>query len=266
MRRDLNIAVIGRGTIGAEVARLIGAGTLARCRLVAIVSRSGGQDGGAAAGEIAQVSDMDGLLAHKPDLVVEAAGVEAFGQFAPACLHAGIDVLAISLAAMADREVEAKVEQALAAGQSRLLLASGSIGALDALSAAREGGLDEVSVIQRKPPHALMDEEAARKIAGPTVMEQSIARRVALAYPKNANVVAAVALAGIGFDRTRVTVIADPAVTRNGAEVHANGRFGELKLVMANKPSPDNPRTAMLPAMSLMAALRRQVEGIVLPA
>ncbi|MFK8251801.1 aspartate dehydrogenase domain-containing protein [Ancylobacter terrae] len=85
-------------------------------------------------------------------------------------------------------------------------------------------------------------------------------------FPRNSNVAAAVALAGIGFDATTVEVIADPSETRNVIEVHAAGRFGELHLVMRNQPSPVHPRTAMIPPMSVLAALRRRQAACVVPA
>lgn len=212
------------------------------------------------------MTSLGAALALCPDIVVEAAGVEAYSAYVPVCLADGFDVMAISIAAMARVDTETEVRRALATGSARLLLASGATGALDALSAAREGGLDRVSVVQRKPAAALLEAARARTLDGPLVVKQSSAREAALAFPQNSNIVAAAALAGIGMDETRVTVIADPAAIKNSVELEASGKFGELKLVMANFTNPSNPRTALIPAMSIIAALRRRVSSIVLPA
>ena len=93
----------------------------------------------------------------------------------------------------------------------------------------------------------------------------SMAERVA---PEGtvSNVAAAAALAGLGFDETRVTVIADPAVSKNSVELVAEGRFGNFRLVIENQPSPTNPKTSMTPAMSVLAALRRRCARIRIPA
>ena len=151
-------------------------------------------------------------------------------------------------------------------GSGALSFASGALGGLDALTAAREGGLTRVEVIQRKPPAALMDADAARKLTAQQVVKQSSAREVALALPQNSNVAAAAAIAGLGFDQTQVTVIADPAVDKNSVELKAEGRFGNFRLVIENHPSPTNPKTSMTPAMSVLAALRRRIAKVRIPA
>ena len=74
-------------------------------------------------------------------------------------------------------------------------------------------------------------------------------------FPESANVVAAVSLAGLGFDRTEMIVIADPAATRNVHVVTAEGAFGTLKLEVQDVPSEANPKTARLAAMSAYRTL-----------
>ena len=69
------------------------------------------------------------------------------------------------------------------------------------------------------------------------------------------NVVAAVSLAGLGPDRTRIRIYADPGVTRNRHTVTAEGAFGRLRIEIENVPS-ENPRTGKLSYLSTVAYLR----------
>ncbi len=258
----LRVALIGAGAMGADIALALNQRVIPGARLVAVLTRSASvRDDGAAA-----VTTLAALLALQPDVIVECAGADAFAAHVPGALAAGVDVIAVSMAAMARFEVEAAIDAIDAAQAGSLFFASGAVGGLDALSAAREGGLTRVDVIQRKPPAALLDAAQAAALTEPRIVKRASAREVALALPQNSNVAAAAAIAGLGFDATQVTVIADPAVSRNTVELEAQGRFGSFRMVIENHPSPANPKTSMTPAMSVLAALRRRTSRIRIPA
>lgn len=261
----LRVALIGAGAMGADIALALNQRVIPGARLVAVLTRSATvrADGAAA------VTTLAALLALQPDVIVECAGADAFAAHVPAALAAGVDVIAVSMAAMARLEVEAAIDAISAIGKGQggsLFFASGAVGGLDALSAAREGGLTRVDVIQRKPPAALLDAAQAAALTEARIVKRASAREVALALPQNSNVAAAAAIAGLGFDATQVTVIADPAVSRNTVELEAQGRFGSFRMVIENHPSPANPKTSMTPAMSVLAALRRRTSRIRIPA
>ncbi|MBL4628031.1 MAG: aspartate dehydrogenase, partial [Roseicyclus sp.] len=144
---------------------------------------------------------------------------------------------------------------------------SGAIGALDALRAARVGGLDRETYTGRKPPagwrgspaEVALDLDA---VTSPSTHFRGSARDAALHYPKNANVAAAVALAGAGFDTTQVTLIADPQAPGNIHEITAEGRFGHLHFQITGNSLPDNPRSSALAAMSGVAAILQATSPI----
>ena len=261
MASTKRIIFIGDGAIGRPAAHRIARGDIPGAELLGVVVRKQGQDRPSG---IRYFTDIDEALALGPDLVVEAAGGEAFRRYAPHCISRGIDFLAVSVAAMADPEVEKGVRSAISSGNGRLYIASGATGALEALSAGREAGLETVTLTQRKPLRAFPG--AVLSTEEDTVMSSGTARDAAMAFPKNANISAAIALAGLGFDETSVTVIADPRVDANIAELFACGAFGELRLSMRNTPSELNPSTARLASLSVIAAIRRSIAPIVVPA
>ncbi|MBV9169196.1 MAG: aspartate dehydrogenase, partial [Chloroflexi bacterium] len=194
----------------------------------------------------------------RPDVVVEVAGHAALACHGPAVLRAGVDLILLSIGALADPSVEAALCESAHAGHARLEVASGAIGALDAIASAAVGGLDSVTHTTRKPAKALLDEAAARGLEQPLEVFRGSAREGALKFPENINVAAAVAFAGLGLDKTEVCVVADPTLERNTHEVVARGSFGELRFSIAGVPTQENRRTGRLVAMSVVHALRRR--------
>ena len=213
---------------------------------------------------VAKVADLPGDL----DLVVDCAGHAALQTLGPDILRNGTDLVTVSIGALAEPAVAGSLEEAASEGGARLHLASGAIGALDCLRAARIGELQSVTYVGRKPPRGWRGSPAETRLdldnltEGAATHFSGSARNAAIEYPKNANVAAAVALAGIGFDDTDVELIADPAITENIHEVRATGDFGRFTFEIRGRSLPDNPRSSALAAMSVVAKLDQASQPI----
>src|SRR5699024_9685320 len=81
-------------------------------------------------------------------------------------------------------------------------------------------------------------------------------------FPKNVNVALLLSIAGIGVDKTEVTVIADPNIQENTHEVKAEGTFGNMRIQIENKPMPNNPKTSYLAALSIISTLQHKESSI----
>lgn len=210
---------------------------------------------------------VEALIAAKPDLVVECATHAAVREAVPPLLAAGIDVVIASIGALGDPAARAAVEAAARRGGARATTVPGAIGGLDALGAAALAGLDSVAYVGRKPPAAWAGTPAEQAVDLAGLSEAAVfydgdAGAAARDYPKNANVTAAVALAGLGFERTRVRLIADPAASGNSHEIEARGAFGALRIVLDNAALPANPRTSWLAALSVERTVRRHFSAL----
>lgn len=254
----MQIAIIGQGAIGGYVRAHLPDGVIEVARIV--------RRGNESAGDPPRINTVGDLPAGV-DLVVDCGGHAALAMHGPAALARGIDVLTVSLGALADQALYDQLQDAARTGGAKLQLASGAIGGLDALRAACIGPMQSVTYKGRKPPAGWLGSPAADALdldalTEPATHFTGTARQAALAYPKNANVAAAVALAGIGLDATWVELIADPQAQGNTHEIHATGQFGELHFQITGKGLPDNPRSSALAAQSVVSALAERQKSI----
>lgn len=196
------------------------------------------------------------LLTGAPDLVAECAGHAAVRQHGAAVLEGGCDLVVISTGALADDALRSALEAAARRGDARLILSAGAVGGVDALVAARLSGLEEVTYTGRKPPTAWRGTRAERLLdleglTGATIFFDGTARDAARDYPQNANVAATLALAGAGFDATRVRLVADPTAIRNVHEVTVRSACTDFTIRLEGRPSPANPKTSLTAGFSV---------------
>jgi aspartate dehydrogenase len=264
----LKIGLVGCGAIGTEIARAIDTGEI-EADLVAVCDHN-------PATAIALIDS----LKHKPikarleelvslsDLVVEAASQKAVPAIARATLAKGKSLMVMSVGALADLEFYREVKNLARDHGSRVYIPSGAISGLDGLKSASIGTIRKVTLTTTKNPKGLkgapyilenkIDLEALKK---PTVIFEGTAAEAVKAFPANVNVAATLCLAAREGE-VRVTIIADPYINVNRHEIVAEGDFGRISTRVENVPSPKNPKTSYLAALSAIATLRSIVEPL----
>ncbi|MBI3031582.1 MAG: aspartate dehydrogenase [Candidatus Rokubacteria bacterium] len=255
----IRVGVVGLGTIGRRICLAIEAG-------IPGIGLAGGTGRDRARAE----AFLGPLGSHPPflpteeliqasDLVLESATQAALQDLAPKVLGAGRDLMVLSCGGLLGRSDWVELAER---NRCRILVPSGAIAGLDGVKGAREGAITRVTMESRKPPRGLagapyivekgIDLEA---IAEETLVFEGTATDACRAFPANVNVVAALSLAGVGPERTRIKVFAVPGLARNTHRITLEGEFGRLQIQVENVPS-ENPRTGKLSYLSAIALLR----------
>ena len=217
----------------------------------------------------AKAMDDISELIQNVDLVIEAGSQDAVKKFANQVLSHGKDLMIMSVGALADDKLWKKLQNTAKKNQCSIYLPSGAICGIDGLKSASMAGIDEITVETTKPPKGLANVRYItkqgidlNKLKKPFTVFDGSAREAVMHFPKNINISACVSLAGIGFDKTKVKIIVDPATTRNQHKLICRGRFGEFTCLVKNMPSMSNPKTSYLAALSAIATLKKIVGGV----
>ena len=213
--------------------------------------------------------DPDRFFARSQDVVLECAGHGAVRAHGIRCLEHGADLVLTSIGALTDDRLRNSLEAAAAGAGRKLIVASAGIGALDILSAAAIGGLERVAITVRKDPSAWWGTAAEglcdlASLAAPVVLYRGPVREGAARYPQNVNIAAAVALAGLGLDRTELVIVADPSIRTHRVEIEAEGAFGRFSFTEEVEPTADNPKTGKLVAMAVIKTVRQLASPVVI--
>ncbi|MBN1595005.1 aspartate dehydrogenase [candidate division FCPU426 bacterium] len=261
MQKRLKIGIIGCGAIGGQLAKALSQKRPAGVRLAALTDVEADR-----ARRLARrmrprpaVVSLAGAV-KTCDLLVEAAGAQALPDVIAAVLRARKQLLCLSVGAFIKHPEWLELFCRRGVG---LHFPSGAITGLDSLKAASAAGLiHRVRLETRKPPAGLAGAPFFRRskmdpmnLKKPLRIFSGSARQAIRLFPANVNVAAAVALLGIGPDRTRVDIVADPKTRRNTHTLEVTGSFGRFVTVTENVPSAENPKTSMLAAASALAVL-----------
>jgi aspartate dehydrogenase len=258
----LRVAVGGFGAIGKVVAEALDHG-IDGLSLAAISARDIGRAEAAIARFANPVPVLPlGRLWEAADIVVECAPAAHLRDLAEPALSHGRTLITLSCGALLDNFD--LVELARRQG-GRILVPTGALIGLDAVQAAAlGGGISSVQMITRKPPGGLEGApylvEHQIRVAGLTTAKlvfTGSAREAARGFPANVNVAAALALAGIGADRTTIEIWADPGVTRNTHRIEVEAESARFSMQIENVPSLENPRTGRLTPLSVIALLKK---------
>ena len=259
-----DILIIGHGAIATYVAEHIR--EFDGVKLKFVVCRPGREQAAknAIGGDVIAINNVS-KIKDKVDIAIDCAGHQALREHGAGILKQGIDLLTVSVGAFADDGLAKRLDQAARDGNAQMCLLTGAIGGIDALSAAQTAGLNRVVYRGRKPPSGWKGSPAEQRLDLDNLNEpvshfRGTARDAARLYPKNANVAATVALAGLGLDETKVELIADPTIRQNVHEIEAEGLFGTLHLTIAGNSLPNNPKSSALTAMSVVRAIQKRLQ------
>lgn len=226
------------------------------------------QDALADRGDLRRAAAVSELLDSPSDLIVEAAHQDAVKLYVPDIIRSGKSVVSMSVGAYLDPAFYQLIEAVCREPENgRLYIPSGALPAVDLLKAASLRRIDSVELVTRKPFEALrgnrsFEEQVHSSAAGESVTVFSGSARDAVReFPKNVNISATLSLAGVGAEKTRVTIIADPNIDKNTHTVRVIGEFGELTAEVKSNPS-ENPKTSLTAPLSAVSLIRRLSDGI----
>jgi aspartate dehydrogenase len=253
----LSIGIAGLGAVGLDVARRIVAG-IEGLTLRAVAVRDRDKAKSALDGAPVRFGTPEDL-GDDCDLVVESLPPALFRPVAIAAIDRGRIFMPLSVGQLLEHWD--LVERGRAAG-ARILVPTGALIGLDAVRAAAEGEIRSVTMVTRKPPaglegapHLVANGISVTGLNAPKLVFAGTAREGARGFPANVNVAAALSLAGIGPDRTRLEIWADPTIDRNTHRIEVEADVARFSMTIEGVPSA-NPRTGRIVAPSVIAALR----------
>ncbi len=264
----LKIGLVGCGAIGTEIARAIDSKEI-DADLVAVCDHN--PDTATALINILKKkplkSNLDELV-RLSDLVVEAASQRAVPTIARATLVKGRSLMIMSVGALADANLYREIKKLAAEHGSKVYIPSGAISGLDGIKSASIGTIRKVTLTTTKNPKGLVGAPYLQEknidvsaLKSPTLIFEGSAAEAVKAFPANVNVAATLCLAAREGE-VKVRIVADPEITVNRHEITVEGDFGQITTKVENVPSPKNPKTSYLAALSAIATLRSIVEPV----
>jgi aspartate dehydrogenase len=256
------IALIGYGAIGRSIVDRIIRFPIPGVQLVAVMMRRsqlGGPDFGVPNGVLA-TDNLGETLNTGADTIIEAAGQGAVKACGHMILGNGREFMVLSVGALAHDELRESLTREAIRGGGRIGIPSGALAGFDGLMAMREIGLTSVTYRATKPVEAWRGTSAdfgktLDQIRESTVIFSGSAKDAAIGFPKNANLAVAVAIAGVGLERTKVELVADPNTRSNVGHLVARGAKSELVVTVTNSGFESNPKSSQITGLSVISAL-----------
>jgi aspartate dehydrogenase len=254
------VAIAGLGAIGRVLARRLADGVPGLVLACAATGDRAKAQAWLDAEKIACPLVEPETFPEHADLAVECAPASVLERICRPMLEAGKQVVVLSAGALLPRPELAELAKARG---GQIIVPTGALLGLDAVTAAAEGRINSVRMITRKPPRGLAGAPyleangiSVEGLNGPKLVFSGTARAGAAGFPANVNVAAALSLAGIGPDRTMMEIWADPGIDRNCHTIEVDSDSARFTLSIENIPS-ENPKTGRITALSVLAALRK---------
>ena len=251
----MNLGIIGCGAIGNDVAKaadkmkdiekiyLFDIKPTASKKLCTSLNKA----------EIKPVKDF----LNNVDVVFEAASQAAVEEYAEIVVEAGKDLVIMSVGSLLNENFRKNLEKIAKEKRCKIYLPSGAVCGIDGILSASTDVIDEVTLVTTKPTESLN-----KRVDRRTVVFEGNARNALKKFPMNINVAASLSLAGVGFDKTKVEIVADPVATRISHKILAHGKFGRLRAEVENMPNPNNPKSSYMASLSAIATLNRIINPI----
>jgi aspartate dehydrogenase len=265
----LKAGIIGYGTLGRSISELIESGQAGNVSLQAILVRNplGPLDN--SPDHCTVTTNEDDFFNQQLDIIIEAAGHHALQLYGEKALTSGSDLIILSVGALANQDFYESLQAAATKNNKQMIIPSAAIAGLDRIAAGVLGEIEEITLITRKQPKSWYGTIAEEKVNLETISEpfcifEGNARDAAKLFPENVNVSAALSIAGIGFEKTKVQVYVDPTIHMNTHTIVAKGFFGQVEISIQNKPYLQNPKSSPIVAMSVAKVLQNLTTSVVI--
>lgn len=254
------VAIAGMGAIGLEIANALNDG-IAGCELTAVSAKNldKARDAVSAFRKPVHVVPIEQLEAHA-DIVIECAPAVLLPSITQPFLEAGKTAIVLSAGALLSRD---ELIATARRHRGQIVVPTGALLGLDAVTAAAEGTIRNVKMITRKPvkgllgaPYLIEHHITIDDITEPKLVFRGSPRDAAIGFPANLNVAVALSLAGIGPDKTTLEIWADPKLTRNTHAIEVDADSASFSMSIQNVPS-SNPKTGRITALSVISYLRK---------
>ena len=265
---EKKVAVIGYGSIGKEIIASAKRQEIPNAKIVAVFDKQSqvinsvdNQNS-----DVHLFSEFDEFynsqIYSNLDVIIECASKDAVKEYGKKIIESKKDLIVLSVGAFSDKKYLAELQYLSNLNNTKVLIPTGAIAGLDSIRSVKKY-LYSLSITTTKHPKSLAGAPFFKRskinlddINSETVLFEGNASTAIELFPANVNVAVATALAGIGLEKTRVRIKADPLISVNKHEIVAKGSFGEIHVIVQNIPSPSNPKTSYLASLSAIECLR----------
>lgn len=271
--REIKVGLIGCGTIGSIIAKSIEEGKCGKISLIAIHDKYLEKSKILAQkmeNKPKVINDIEQLINIKDiTMIIETAHPNVVEKYAQKILESGKDLMIMSTGAFVDNKLKNKIYKIAKEKDKKIYIPSGAIAGIDGLKSASIGKIEKVELTTTKHPKSLkgapylkLNKISIDNIEKSKLIYEGSAKEACVSFPKNVNVAAILSLAGIGPEKTKVRIVADPNITSNTHHIKIIGEFGKLTITAENVPSVTNPKTSYLAMLSAIATLKKLTDPI----